>query len=186
MVTDQEKASFWARSLLGRLDWVILDTETTGISPHDEIVQIAVLAPDGEALLDTLVRPTRSIPREATLIHGITDADVAEAPPFSMVFPRLREVLIGKTVVIFNAAFDVRLIRQTLARHSLPSWNLEEDQVECAMLQYSAWQGERWPDGGYKWQKLRGGDHTALGDCRATLAVIRKMAGEEPAEAPHA
>jgi DNA polymerase-3 subunit epsilon len=103
MDTDREKAAFWARSLLERLDWVILDTETTGISPHDEIVQIAVLAPDGEALLDTLIRPTRSIPNEATGIHGITDADVADAPPFPVIFPRLKEIIAGKTVIIYNA-----------------------------------------------------------------------------------
>jgi DNA polymerase-3 subunit epsilon len=177
MDTDREKAAFWARSLLERLDWVILDTETTGISRHDEIVQIAVLAPDGEALLDTLIRPTRSIPNEATVIHGITDADVADAPPFPKIFPRLKEIIAGKTVIIYNAPFDVRLIRQTLAIHNLPPPGIEGEQVECAMLQYSAWYGELWPDGGYRWQRLRGGDHTALGDCRATLAVIRKMAG---------
>lgn len=32
--------------------------------------------------------------------------------------------------------------------------------------------------GNNRWQKLPGGDHSALGDARATLAVIRKMAGE--------
>jgi DNA polymerase-3 subunit epsilon len=182
MVTDREKAAFWARSLLERLDWVILDTETTGISHHDEIVQIAVLAPDGEVLLDTLVSPTRSIPLEATFIHGITDSDVENAPLFPEIFDRLKEVIAGKTVVIYNATFDVRLIRQTLAKYDMPFSGLEDEQAECAMLQYSAWQGELWPDGGYKWQKLRGGDHTALGDCRATLAVIKRMAGENREE----
>jgi DNA polymerase-3 subunit epsilon len=164
------------------MDWVILDTETTGISPQDEVVQIAVIAPDGEALLDTLVRPTRPIPSQATFIHGITDADVADAPSFPAVYARLKEVIAGKTVIIYNAPFDVRLIRQTLATHKLPAPGIEDEQVECAMLQYSAWIGELWPDGGYKWQKLRGGDHTALGDCRATLAVIQRMAGEKRKE----
>jgi len=184
MVTDRETATFWARSLLGRIDWVILDTETTGISPYDEIVQIAVLAPDGEALLDSLIRPTRAIPSGATLIHGITDADVADAPSFPVIFPRLKEIIAGKTVVIYNAPFDVRLVRQTLAKHRVASPGIEDEQVECAMLQYSAWVGELWGDGGYKWQKLRGGDHTALGDCRATLDVIKTMAGEIREEKP--
>ena len=30
----------------------------------------------------------------------------------------------------------------------------------------------------YRYQKLPGGDHTAPGDCRATLALLRKMAGD--------
>lgn len=185
MITDREKATFWASSLLERLDWVLLDTETTGLSPHDEIVQIAVLAPDGEVLMDTLIRPTRSIPVEATFIHGITDADVEDAPVFPEIFDKFRQIIAGKSVIIYNAVFDMRLIRQTLARYDMSMSGIEDDQVECAMLQYSAWCGELWPNGGYKWQKLRGGDHTALGDCRATLAVIRKMAGENPEETPN-
>ena len=31
------------------------------------------------------------------------------------------------------------------------------------------WQNDRW-------QKLPGGDHSALGDCRATLAILHEMA----------
>jgi DNA polymerase-3 subunit epsilon len=180
MVTDREKATFWARSLLDRGDWVILDTETTGISAGDEIVQIAVLSSQEEVLLNTLVRPTQPIPPQATAIHGITDVEVADAPPFPEVFERLQEITKGKTVVIYNAQFDLRLIRQTLSRHGAFSCGLDDDQAECAMLQYAAWFGEVWSDGGYKWQKLRGGDHTALGDCRATLALIRTMASVAP------
>jgi DNA polymerase-3 subunit epsilon len=45
------------------------------------------------------------------------------------------------------------------------------------MLAYSKYVGE-WNDyrKDFKWQKLQGGDHSALGDCRATLEVIKKMA----------
>ena len=182
MVTDRETAIFWARSLLDRMDWVILDTETTGISAGDEIVQIAVLSPQEDVLLNTLVRPTQPIPLQATAIHGITDADVIAAPAFPEVFDTLKQVTEGKTVIIYNAQFDLRLIRQTLTKHRIPDPGLDDDQAECAMLQYAAWFGEIWSDGGYKWQKLRGGDHTALGDCRATLALIRKMASEAPPE----
>jgi DNA polymerase-3 subunit epsilon len=185
MVTDREKATFWARSLLESRDWVLLDTETTGISSQDEIVQIAVMAPDGAALLNTLICPTRPIPLESTQIHGITDADVQDAPLFPEIFDRLKEITAGKRIIVYNASFDVRLIRQTLAKYDKSFSGIEDEQVECAMLQYSAWFGELWPNGGYKWQRLRGGDHTALGDCRATLAVIRKMAGEDPEETSH-
>ena len=47
----------------------------------------------------------------------------------------------------------------------------------CAMLEYAKWVGD-WDDYhcSFRWQKLQGGDHSSLGDCRATLDVIRKMA----------
>ncbi len=176
MVSDREKAANWAKSLLERLDWVILDTETTGLAYKDEIVQVAILGHDGETLIDTLVKPTQPISSESTSFHGIVDADVTEAPLFPDVFARIQEIITGKTVVIYNAVFDLRLVRQSLARHSVSSSGIEDEQAECAMLWYSAWVGDIWSQGEYKWQKLVGGDHTALGDCRATYRVIERMA----------
>jgi DNA polymerase-3 subunit epsilon len=41
---------------------------------------------------------------------------------------------------------------------------------------YSQFVGEPGKRGGYKYQKLPGGDHSALGDCRATLKVLKDMA----------
>ena len=174
--SDRERVVDWARNLLQRTDWVILDTETTGTSDRDEIVQVAILSCDGKALLDTLVRPTQPIPTEATAIHGITNEDVEDAPSFPEVYAKIERIIRGQRIVIYNAQFDIRLIRQSLTKYSLFPTELDVDSVDCAMLMYSAWVGELWPYGGYKWQKLESGDHTALGDCRATLDLIRKMA----------
>lgn len=173
---DREKATQWARALLKRTDWVILDTETTGLSEQDEIVQIAILGSDGSVLLDTFIKPTQPVSAGATAIHGITSIELEGAPRFPEVIERIKALLHDKTIVIYNAPFDLRLLQQTLAKYELPPIEIDEEQVECAMLQYSAWKGEIWTDGSYKWQRLVGGDHTALGDCRATLDVIRKMA----------
>jgi DNA polymerase-3 subunit epsilon len=173
---DRERVVGWAQDLLLRTDWVILDTETTGTFEFDEIVQVAILSCDGKTLLDSLVRPTQPIPFEATAIHGITNDDVEDAALFPEVYAKIEEIIHEKTIVIYNAQFDVRLIRQTLAKHNLLPIGLNLDYVDCAMLMYSAWVGELWPYGGYKWQKLESGDHTALGDCRATLELIKKMA----------
>lgn len=174
--SDRERVMDWARDLLKRSDWVILDTETTGTLDFDEIVQVAILSSDGKTLLDMLVRPTQPISFDATAIHGITNNDVRDAPLFPEVYEKIQEIIHGKTLVIYNAQFDVRLIRQSLAKHNLLPIGLDLDFVDCAMLMYSAWVGELWPYGGYKWQKLEFGDHTALGDCQATLALIKKMA----------
>lgn len=178
MENDQEIATQWARSLLKREDWIILDTETTGLSEIDEIIQVAIIAHDGSRLLDTLVRPKQPISAAAIAVHGITNATLVEAPPFSEIYEQLKAVISGKTIVIYNAPFDLRLIKQTLKTHHLPPLEIDSEQVECAMLKYSAWKGEIWMHGNYKWQKLPGGDHTALGDCKATLDLIKKMAGQ--------
>jgi len=175
--SDQIKAENWAKSLLERTDWVILDTETTGLTRGDEIIQIGILGSDGTVLFDSYVRPTQVIPPSAIAIHGITDEDVADSPTYPEIFKQLQTVLAGKIVVIYNAAYDLRLLRQTGEKYRLPMPGIQADQVECAMLQYSAYVGEFWEDGSYKWQRLTGGDHSALGDCWATLSLIKRMAG---------
>jgi DNA polymerase-3 subunit epsilon len=47
----------------------------------------------------------------------------------------------------------------------------------CAMQKYAAYTGQLNTNGrGYRMQKLQGGDHSALGDCAATLRLIQHMA----------
>jgi DNA polymerase-3 subunit epsilon len=45
------------------------------------------------------------------------------------------------------------------------------------MRAFAAYVGEPSKRGGYRSQKLPGGDHTAIGDARATLRLIERMAG---------
>lgn len=181
MPSDREQAAQWARTLLGRADWCILDTETTGLRHDAEIVQIAILEPTGQVLLDTLVKPVRPIPWDATAIHHITNEMVADAPSFLSIAPALRELIGGLTVAIYNADFDERMLQQSALAcgwtdYDLPIFSADYTDV---MEPYSQWVGA-WNSrfGSYTWQRLPGGDHTALGDARATLAVIQRMAGD--------
>lgn len=62
--------------------WLIVDTETTGLGPGAEIVELgAVVMQEGEVVerRNVLVRPRRPIPAEASAIHGIYDRHVANA-----------------------------------------------------------------------------------------------------------
>lgn len=85
-------------------------------------------------------------------------------------------------------AYDLKMIRQSLkpagVHLAFPTSDRRQcrifpngGSIHCAMQWYSQWVGE-WNDyhGNYKWQKLPGGNHTAYGDCLATLLVIEKMA----------
>src|SRR5215213_762294 len=97
-LSDQDQARAWAAKMLAQPDVLILDTETTGLHGTAEIVQIAVIDCAGRALLDTYVKPTRPIPRDASAIHRITDLTVDSAPTFDQLAPQLREILSGQTV----------------------------------------------------------------------------------------
>lgn len=175
-VQDREQAIAWARQML-ESDALILDTETTGLRNRDEIVQLAIIDMAGHVLLDCLIKPTIPIGRDASAIHGITDSLVAESPSFADVWPSIVDVIQGHTVIIYNADFDTRLLVQSARAHGMALPLVEGVVYTCAMLPYSAYVGD-WNDyhGNYKWQRLPGGDHSALGDCRATLAVLKRMA----------
>ncbi|MBK8340021.1 MAG: 3'-5' exonuclease [Flavobacteriales bacterium] len=97
------------------------DLETTGIKiGKDRIVQIGVvrLGTDGSrSSYQTLVNPGIPIPPEATEIHGITDADVADAPDLEQVASVLRERLLDCDLAGFNCIrFDVPFLAEELFR----------------------------------------------------------------------
>ncbi|WP_275897043.1 exonuclease domain-containing protein, partial [Klebsiella pneumoniae] len=58
----------WLRS-----DYVIIDTETTGLKDFDEIIEITIINMRGEILLNSLVKPSRLIPPGVTEINNITN-----------------------------------------------------------------------------------------------------------------
>lgn len=172
---DRQAAVAWAHWALTARNVVILDTETTGLDETAEVLEIALLSTRGEVLLDTRVKPASPIPAAATAVHGLDAAAVADAPSFRAVYPQLAALLRKRFVVVYNAAYDRRLLEQTSGRYGLTAprpagWH-------CAMLEYARFSGmwNRFRDG-YTWHKLEGGDHSALGDCRATRATLEWMA----------
>lgn len=58
--TEQQIAKRWIDK-----GFVILDTETTGLGFDDEIVEISIIDCAGYVLLNTLVKPSKSIPEAA-------------------------------------------------------------------------------------------------------------------------
>ncbi|MCS0330882.1 3'-5' exonuclease [Vibrio diabolicus] len=182
---------------------VIIDTETTGLGSDAEIVEFtAICAQTGQVLVNELVKPMCSIPAEATAIHGITDEDVKDAPDFHIVFsmyflPKLN----GRSIIVYNADYDARLILQSLAKHCNDAYVSSVQELlffsgpllsfsgpQCAMLWYAEFWGD-WNDchGDYKWQSLtnacaqQGVDvsdltaHRALADCEMTRRLIHAV-----------
>ena len=105
---------------LGAGAWCALDTETTGLGPYDQVVEVAVISASGRTLLDSTARPARPVSKKAAAVHGLGDAELASAPTWSTVWARLRPLLRDATLVAWNASFDLRLLRQTCDRHGLP------------------------------------------------------------------
>lgn len=100
--------------------------------------------------------------------------DLKDCPTFKELKRPLKKAIGRKTIIAYNAAFDQIMYSRT---YQMAGGFLPKGNWDCAMLEYAKYVGE-WNEfyGNYKWQKLEGGDHTALGDCMATLELIRSMA----------
>lgn len=103
---------------LRTLDVVAFDTETTGLELRrgDTVVSIGACRIVNARLLasdvfDLRVDPERPIPPASTAIHGITDDDVAGAPPLSVALPRFRDYIGEAVILAHNAAFDLLAIQ---------------------------------------------------------------------------
>ena len=120
---------------------VYLDTETTGLDKADQIVDICVVDDDGNVLVDSLVKPKGPIPLEVIRIHGITDEMVQDAPTWPAIWPQVEAALAGRRVAIYNAEFDVRLMKQSHRACRLP-WRQTDLNAFCIMQLYAQFHGE--------------------------------------------
>src|SRR5262245_13381382 len=98
----------------------IVDLETTGLEPNDEVVEIAAVDLDcdtGEisAFGSQIIRPRNPIPPLASAVHHITDDDVADAPLWEDAWPQF--INRDHRVVAFaahNVSFDSRWLRDKI------------------------------------------------------------------------
>jgi DNA polymerase III subunit epsilon len=138
-----QKARQWIAS-----NPVYLDTETTGLEKNDEVIEISIVDTAGQVLLDSLVRPTKPIPANATRIHGITNEMVQKAPAWPILWQQIRPLLLGKTIVAYNSEFDYRLMKQSHAIYKLP-WR--DNLVFLDLLNlYAQYRGE-WDPHRHQW-----------------------------------
>lgn len=126
-------------------DFLVFDTETSGLSAKAVAVQVAIgfFSADGRALgfYDKLWKLPRGvrISKSSMKIHGISNARVfqegldarCELPKVHAIFKKMKAR--GKKIIAHNAAFDVRMMAQTASAHGFAKWNLQRTDTFCTM-----------------------------------------------------
>ncbi|MEV0650015.1 3'-5' exonuclease [Phytomonospora sp. NPDC050363] len=155
----------WARAMLEPGAAVIVDTETTDL--FGRVIEIAVIdAATGATLLDTLVNPGVPIEPGAQAVHGLRDADVADAPTWAKVLPKLRKVTKGRQIIAYNADYDQTVILRDTHHAGLKPLHLDDDARWSCAMQARSDHARSW-----RWMPL-GGGHRALGDAKACRDVL--------------
>jgi DNA polymerase-3 subunit epsilon/CBS domain-containing protein len=165
--------------------FIALDLETTGLDPARDAVVSAAAIPfiDGqpEPGYATLVNPGRPIPSASTLIHGIADADVADAPGLDDVLPQLEYVLAGHIVVGHGIGFDLAILsRECRVRQRPRLRNLSLDTRSLVAALHPAWRDVELETVAGRYGVPITGRHTAPGDAliagRLLLALLPELA----------
>ncbi|MFO1184717.1 MAG: DNA polymerase III subunit epsilon [Bauldia sp.] len=100
---------------------IVFDTETTGLdSVTDRIVEIGCVElfnhiPTGR-IFHAYINPGRAISAEASRVHGLTEAFLADKPAFEAVAGDFLEFLGEAPLIAHNADFDIAFINASLGR----------------------------------------------------------------------
>ncbi len=105
---------------------IVLDTETTGLSPRDghRIVEIGAVElinhlPSGKTY-HVYLNPERDIPKEAEAVHELSAAFLKDKSRFSDAADQFLEFISDSLLIIHNASFDITFINAELAQAKKP------------------------------------------------------------------
>ncbi|MFA5276420.1 MAG: exonuclease domain-containing protein [Candidatus Omnitrophota bacterium] len=100
-------------------EFVIFDTETTGLEPEagDRVVEIAALRFKGDnriATFQTLLNPKRPISAAAFAVNNISQEMLKDAPEAEAMLPEFLNFIQGSCLCSYNAGFDLKFLNNEL------------------------------------------------------------------------
>ncbi|PJJ56065.1 DNA polymerase-3 subunit epsilon [Mumia flava] len=163
------------------ITFCVVDLETTGAGADASITEIgAVKVRAGEVLgeFQTLVDPEGAIPRAVTVLTGITDAMVVDAPRIGEALPSFLEFARGCVLVAHNAPFDIGFLVRAAEQLGLARPRFET--VDTVRLARSALLRDEVPNCrlhtlAHHFRATTTPNHRALSDARATVDVLHGL-----------
>ena len=169
---------------MGNFRAVILDFETTGLSPNggDRVIEAGAVAVEDGAIVarfQTLMNPGMRVSSFIESYTGITNAMLSSAPPVTEGMARLAEFLGDHPLVAHNAGFDRRFLDAELARLR----RTRRQEMACTMLLSR----RLYPDAPshtlealvrHKQLRTTGVHHRALADAEMTAHLWLNLVGE--------
>ncbi len=164
---------------------IIFDLETTGINiATDRIVELSYLKVDlqgNEKSRTYLINPEMPIPPQSTAIHGISDADVKDAPTFTEMAKNLAHEFEGCDLAGYNSnKFDIPLLAEEFLRADVDIDLSKRKFIDVQVIFMKMEQ--RTLSAAYQFycDKILDGAHSAEVDTRATYEILQAQLDRYP------
>ena len=166
-------------------NYIVLDTETTGLSPsEDEILQLSIIDQTGSVPFDEYFKPKADSWDDAMAVNGITPDMVKDKMPISNHKDQIEAILSGAELIVgYNVGFDLSMLEGEGI--DLPDIPVYDVMREFAPIygEYNEYYGSyRWQSlttaagyYDYDWSSHEDQAHNSLADCFATQFVFEKM-----------
>ena len=99
-------------------EFVVLDTETTGLGQDDEVVEIAILDSNANELYHSFFEPKAEVNYQAAQVTGLTNDRLVGQPKFIDEWPKIKEAIGSHLIAGHNLQYDRRLMQQTLEKQT--------------------------------------------------------------------
>jgi DNA polymerase-3 subunit epsilon len=167
---------------LSSLNYVVFDTETTGLRPSqgDEILSITAVRIVNRRILsgerfERLIKPHRPIPESSLPFLEITEDMVREEPPVEVVLPLFKTFVDDAVLVAHNGAFDMNFFRlmeeESGARFENPILDtlllaiiVDKERTDYTLENIGLWLGVD-----------DVGNQTTMGDCFITAQIFLRL-----------
>ena len=120
-----------------------VDIETTGTrSTYDRIIEIGILRVENNELTKTfrtLINPQSYIPKEITMLTGIAQQDIENAPTFRKVKDNILDILDECTFVAHNVRFDYAFLKNEFLRENVSYSSRHFCTVRLSRLLFPQW-----------------------------------------------
>ena len=158
-----------------REEYLILDTETTGLDDDCRIVELCIMDMLGNVRYCSTFNPQMHMPPAATAVNGISDDMLEHSPLFIDEAGKFVHMLSEKMIIAWNAPFDRKVIEKELAAiFTAPLQIRWCDAMAIYCLVKGIEKGRIALAKAVETEGLERSDaHRAQGDCQDVLNVLR-------------
>lgn len=159
---------------------LVFDTEATGPNPErDQIIELSLQEGlDPKAPAKTWrIKPAIPISPAATAVHGISNEDVADCPPFEAVCAEITPFFEKADYIMgYNVEYDLTILCCEMRRCKLAELDLSEKRFIDPLMIWRKLEPRRLSDAHERFVgKPLKNAHTAEADVKATAAVLLGM-----------